>query len=508
MRAPGFERWSGAAVGVVACAVMLAVAEALAAVLRFRIGVVGSVAELIRDLAPSAAVKAFISLVGAWDKPLLVGAVIVGALAVASLATRVRFGALVLVGLGAVSIWAVLAESARAGEVGGAGVAVVVPPVVATAVGVAVFELLREAHGDSADEVGRRRFLRLLGVAGAVAGAVAVGGRWWGSARRSVEEARAALDLRITRGNVPSGADLEIDGLAPWRVPADEFYRIDTAFSVPLVEPDEWELRIHGRVDRELRLSFADLLARPRTESWTTLACVSNEVGGDLVGNAWWSGTRVADLLAEAGVQPDADAVLQTSSDGWTCGTPIEALTDDRDALLAYGMNGAPLPLEHGFPVRMVVPGLYGYVSATKWVVDLEVTRFADFQAYWTKRGWSERGPIKTQSRVLVPDGRENPSAGAVVIAGDAWAQQTGIERVEVQVDGGAWISCDLGKVPNVDTWVQWSTTVDLSPGDHVVVVRATDSSGTAQTPTRVGVLPDGATGWDEVRFTVDARRT
>lgn len=506
MKKPDPDAFSRALVGVSAGMVMMAVAEALAALLRFRVGPLGAVAELIRDLAPSDAVKGFISLVGAWDKPLLIAAVVLGALAVSASAGFLRWGALVLVGLGGVGSWAVLAEAGRAGESGTAPLASLVPPVVASAVGVACFQLLREARADAVDRAGRRRFLRIAALVGLGAGAAALGGRWWGRARRSVEEVRARLRLDVSAGRVPAGAELDVEGLGPWRVPGDRFYRIDTAFSVPLIDPDDWELRIHGMVDRTLTLSFEDLLARERTEAWATLACVSNEVGGNLIGNAWWSGTRVADLLAEAGVDPDADAVLQTSSDGWTCGTPIEALTDERDALVAYAMNGEPLPIEHGFPVRMIVPGLYGYVSATKWVVDLEVTRFADIEAYWTRRGWSERGPIKTQSRVLVPSSRDTPGAGEVVIAGDAWAQRTGIDGVEIQVDGGDWLRCDLAQVPNRDTWVQWSRAVHLAAGDHVVVVRATDRTGQTQTSTRVGVVPDGATGWDEARFTVRSR--
>ena len=234
---------------------------------------------------------------------------------------------------------------------------------------------------------------------------VGVGGQLVGRQRRVVEDLRARLRLPVTAGTVPTGAEVAVPEMPPWRVPNEEFYRIDTAVVVPTVDVDEWRLRIHGMVDRELTLTFDDLLDRQLTEDWVTICCVSNEVGGDLIGNAWWSGVRIADLLAEAGVQPGADAVLQTSHDGWNCGTPLTALTDDRNALLAVAMNGEPLPIEHGFPVRMVVPGLYGYVSATKWLVDLEVTRFEDFTAFWTERGWAE------------PRGRSGPSRGSTCLA-------------------------------------------------------------------------------------------
>jgi hypothetical protein len=224
-------------------------------------------------------------------------------------------------------------------------------------------------------------------------------------------------------------------------------------------------------------------------------------VGGDLIGNAWWSGVRVADLLREAGVRPGADAVKQTSKDGWTCGTPLEVLTDGRNAMLAVAMNGRPLPLEHGFPVRMVVPGLYGFVSATKWVVDLEVTRFADFSAYWTERGWAEHGPVKTESRIEVPRAGATVAAGEVRVGGHAWAQHTGIATVEYRLDGGPWRGAELGRVPGDDTWVQWAGTVRAGPGRHTVTVRATDRSGYTQTAARADVVPDGATGWHRVAF-------
>jgi hypothetical protein len=233
-----------------------------------------------------------------------------------------------------------------------------------------------------------------------------------------------------------------------------------------------------------------------------TVCCVSNEVGGDLIGNAWWSGVRIADLLEEAGVREGADAVKQTSKDGWTCGTPVAALTDSRNAMLAIAMNGEPLPVEHGFPVRMIVPGLYGYVSATKWLTDLEVTTFDSFEAFWTQNGWSEKGPVKTESRIEVPGSGAHVKAGTVGIGGHAWAQHTGIEKVEFRLDGDPWQEAQLGRVPGNDTWVQWSSSVRVDTGGHTLVVRATDRSGYTQTAARAAVVPDGATGWHNLRFT------
>jgi DMSO/TMAO reductase YedYZ molybdopterin-dependent catalytic subunit len=369
---------------------------------------------------------------------------------------------------------------------------------------VLVERLARSYRAAEQADVARREFLVWAGTVAAASLVVGAVGQWAGRTRRSVETARKLLRLPITRGGAPDGAQVEVPGMPTWRTGNEEFYRIDTALVVPTIDPTEWRLRIHGMVDKELVLSYQELLDRGLSEAWVTLCCVSNEVGGDLIGNAWWSGVRIADVLAEAGVRPEANAVLQTSEDGWTCGTPIEVLTDDRNALLAVAMNGEPLPVEHGFPVRMVVPGLYGYVSATKWLVDLEVSRFDDFTAYWTKRGWSPQGPIKTQSRIDVPrDGADVP-AGRRRIGGTAWAQHTGVDKVEYRLDGDAWAEATLGRVAGVDTWVQWSATVDLAPGPHTLAVRATDAGGYTQTSIETDVVPNGATGWHTIEL--DAR--
>jgi len=284
--------------------------------------------------------------------------------------------------------------------------------------------------------------------------------------------------------------------------PAADFYRIDTALTVPQVDPGSWTVRVHGLVDQEVTMTFDELLAEDLVEAWVTLACVSNPVGGDLVGNAKWLGMPIRELLTRAGPHPDADMVLSTSADGFTASTPLEALTDDRDALLAVAMNDAPLPVEHGFPVRMVVPGLYGFVSATKWVVDLEVTRFADVTAYWTDRGWSDHGPVKTESRISVPRGDTDVPAGRVVVAGTSWAQHRGVTGVEVRVDEGPWHAATLAGDGGIDSWRQWSWQWDAAPGDHVLQVRASDPEG-PQTEDRVDVVPDGATGLDARRVHV-----
>jgi DMSO/TMAO reductase YedYZ molybdopterin-dependent catalytic subunit len=234
-----------------------------------------------------------------------------------------------------------------------------------------------------------------------------------------------------------------------------------------------------------------------------TLACVSNPVGGELISNAVWTGYRVRDLLARSGIRPDADMVLSTSVDGFTVGTPVEALTDDRDAMLAIGMNGVPLPVEHGYPARLVVPGLYGFVSATKWVVDLELTRFDRAEAYWTKLGWSAKAPIKTQSRIDVPRNGARLDSGPVTVGGVAWAQHRGVKSVEVRIDDGPWQPATLGAAYSTDTWRLWTYPWQATPGSHTITVRATDNTGAVQTEQPAPPAPDGATGWPSVSIQV-----
>ena len=294
-----------------------------------------------------------------------------------------------------------------------------------------------------------------------------------------------------------------VRGITPYLTANDDFYRVDTALSVPQIDASNWRLKIHGLVDQEIELSFAELLDMPLVERRITIACVSNEVGGRYAGNATWLGVRVSDLLDQVGLDPAADAVKSTSVDGMTIGTPLEALTDDREAMLAIGMNGEPLPLEHGFPVRMVVPGLYGYVSATKWLVDLEVTRFEDFSAYWTDRGFDAEAPIKTFSRIDVPKSFAKLDAGKNAVAGVAWAQNTGIEKVEVSLDGDTWQEARLADEDSIQTWRQWVYEWDAEPGSYTIAVRATDKNGDTQTSRRVPPRPNGATGWHSVSVNV-----
>ena len=311
---------------------------------------------------------------------------------------------------------------------------------------VAVHSALTDAlfRGQRRPELESRERRVFLMVAGAVAVAsvgIAVAGRFVGAGRRQVEASRRLLRIPgVTRRQAPAATSIGLRGIAPWQTPNEDFYRIDTAIALPTIAPEDWSLRIHGLVDRELTLTYSDLVARQMTESWITLNCVSNEVGGGLVGNARWSGVRIADLLADLGVSDEADCVLQTSHDGWFCATPLAALTDDRDAMLAVAMNGRPLPIEHGFPVRTVVPGLYGYVSATKWVVDYEVTTFDRGGRLLDDQGLVGRWARSRSPRASTCPAPVTTSPPAqVAFGGVAWHQHTGIEAVEVQVDGGEW---------------------------------------------------------------------
>jgi DMSO/TMAO reductase YedYZ molybdopterin-dependent catalytic subunit len=398
-----------------------------------------------------------------------------------------------------------------------------IPTVLGTLAGLVVLRLLiaplwrlkswpEAPAGTGAGEPGRpatsrRRFFAATAITVAGAGIAATGGRLLSTARNNIAKARESLQLPTpvkAAAAVPPGVQSPVAGVTPWITPNGEFYRIDTALSVPEINVEDWELRVHGLVEEEIRLSFQDLLDADLIESHVTLTCVSNPVGGNLAGNAKWLGLPLREVLKKARPQAGADMVLSTSIDGFSASTPLEVLLDDRDAMLAIGMNGEPLPLEHGYPVRMVVPGLYGFVSATKWVVDLEVTRFADSKAYWTQRGWSERGPIKTMARVEVPKSFAKVPAGRVAIGGTAWAQTRGITKVEVQIDNTPWAEAVLSSEASLITWRQWSFDWEATPGPHYIKVRATDGTGEVQTDQRADPVPNGASGWQSVMVTVE----
>ncbi len=360
--------------------------------------------------------------------------------------------------------------------------------------------LLATGGGSSRARTGldRRQFFRLAGIGAVVAVAASAVSRWIPSSAQVTESrAKAVVPVPSSRQTEPAGVDFKINGLTPYKTSTANFYRVDTAFVPPNVTAEEWSLKIHGKVAKEISIDYNDLIARPQIERDITLTCVSNSIGGDLAGNATWIGARIDDLLKE--VQPDsgADCVLCTSKDGFTLTAPLDALTDGRDAMLAVAMNGEILPVNHGFPVRMVVPGLYGYVSATKWVVDMKVSNFAEESAYWTDRGWSDHGPIKTATRIDVPKAFAQFPAGDVTLAGVAWAQHRGINKVEIQIDDGPWQQAQLAGDASIDTWRQWKFVWKATSGTHTVQSRATDGTGAVQTDQVRDVLPDGASGYD-----------
>ncbi len=342
----------------------------------------------------------------------------------------------------------------------------------------------------------------------AVAGTAAVaylGGRLLAE-RSSVARAQAAL--RIPRPADPApklaaGSDLRIPGLSSFITPNGSFYRVDTAIVLPEIPPANWQLRVHGMVAREITLTFDQLIRRPLSAEYITLTCVSNPVAGPYVGNALWVGASVASLLRQAGVRAGADQLLCTSADGFTSGTPLQTVMDGRDAMLAVAMNGTALPVAHGFPVRMVVPGLYGYVSACKWITDIEVTTYATNVAYWAQRGWDAQAPIKTESRIDVPTGSSPLKPGPTSVAGVAWAQHKGIAAVEVQVDNGPWQEARLAAVPDIDCWRQWVWDWNATPGTHMIQARATDTTGYTQTPQQEPPEPNGATGYPSASVSV-----
>lgn len=304
---------------------------------------------------------------------------------------------------------------------------------------------------------------------------------------------------------LPAGVEADVKGISPYLTPKNSFYRVDTAISVPRISADSWKLEIDGMADKPFTLTYNELLEMDSIERYITLTCVSNELGGPYVGTAKWQGVRMSDILKKAGVSAKADQILATSSDGYTCSTPIKDLTDGRDAMVVYGFNGEPLPVERGFPARVIVPGLYGYVSATKWLVKLTATTFKKDQAYWTKRGWDEQAPIYTMARIDVPEALATLKAGTTTIAGVSWAQERGIKKVEINIDGEKWIETKLATDGGKDLWRQWSYDAKgLESGIHTIEVRATDATGKTQVEKRQPVFPRGATGWPSTQFTIE----
>ncbi|MFD9333104.1 molybdopterin-dependent oxidoreductase [Streptomyces sp. NPDC060028] len=509
-------RLSGAVSGLVAALAGLALAELAAAAVRPESSPVTAVGGAVVDRTPVAVKEWAIRQFGVADKLVLsLGIVaVLGAVAVLAglLAVHRLPAGIALAGcFGAVGAVAALSRPEATWRDA-------VPSLVGGAVAAGVLYLLvtaltRPRPGGAppggAWAMDRRGFGRLVAATLAVSAAAGFAGRRlgaFGSAGATASRADFVLPPpAVPAPPVPAGADLRVPGVSRFLTPNRDFYRVDTALVVPRVDADTWRLRIHGEgVTRPLTLDLRELLARPLVEHDITLTCVSNEVGGPYAGNARWLGVRLADLLREAGVRPPsrggpADQLVARSVDGMTLGTPVEAVMDGREALLAVGMNGEPLPFVHGFPVRMVVPGLYGYVSACKWLRELRLTTFDAYDAYWVRRSWAARAPVKTQSRIDTPRASAELAAGRVAVAGVAWAQHRGISRVEVRVDGGPWREARLGDADGDDTWRQWVWQWEATPGRHTLEVRATDRGGAVQTGERAGTVPDGATGWHSV---------
>lgn len=495
---------SRAVSGLAAVAVAVGVTQLLAAMVGPGADALSAVGSSVIDLTPGPVKEWAIQTFGTADKLFLSGAILVAIAVLAGAAgvwetPRRPVGSAMVAAAGALGCAAVLSRA-------GSRPLDVVPTVAGVVAGILVLRSFtkRTVEPQQSPDATRRSSMAALAVlaAGVLAG---VGGGMLSRRLHSVAGERNTVTIppaKTPAPPIPADVQPKDVALPSFITSNSDFYRIDTALVVPQVSRADWRLRIHGLVDREITYRFEDLAQFDVVEKTVTLTCVSNPVGGDLIGNAVWRGYRIRDLLVRTGIQPDADMVLSTSTDGFTAGTPVEALTDGRDSLLAFAMNGEALPVEHGYPARLVVPGLYGYVSATKWVTDLELTRFDRAEAYWTRLGWAARAPIKTESRIDVPRSGQRVLAGPVTFGGVAWAQNRGVRAVEVRVDDEPWQPAQLGANYSNDTWRLWSYRWSASRGEHTISVRATDNTGAVQTPERTSVMPDGATGWHTVVFT------
>ncbi|GAB3244924.1 molybdopterin-binding protein [Arthrobacter pigmenti] len=504
------QGWAALA-GVVAVAVTAVAGQLLAALFSPEASPISAVGTITIDVMPQPLKEWAISVFGTADKIALViamGLVIAVLAALAGVAefSRRYAGAVIIAVFSVLGMAAAVSRPAAGPEAG-------IAPLLAGLLGALLLiglvnRLRRSTLASEYAEAGmqRRKFLGATAVSAAAAVVGAAVSTSLRQAQNATTALRSAVNLPPAASGakpIPGAATLKLDGISDLVTDTAGFYRIDTAFTVPRVDPQTWRLKVTGMVDREVEIDFAQLAAKPLIERYITLACVSNPIGGELIGNAKWLGWPIRELLAEAGPAAGADMVLSTSADGWTAGTPLEVLTDERDAVLAIGMNDAPLPFEHGFPVRMVVPGLYGYVSATKWVTELKVTRFADDVAYWTTRGWAARGPIKTSSRIDTPRNGANRPPGKLRLGGMAWSQHVGIRAVEVRVDDGGWQPAELAAPISADTWRQWVADIVLEPGEHVLTVRAVDRNGEVQIGEPAPPIPSGATGYHSINVRI-----
>ncbi len=504
---PGRAGWVGAA----AVTAGLGVGHLVAAVTVPEASPLVAVAARVIDAAPKALKDWAVTTLGNLDKPVLLLAVAVVALVLGVLVGRLAARRPRLGWLGVAALGVVVGGAALLGLT--PSVRALFPALATTAIGALILRwLLPRARPEAvpddptaADlaqiEAGRRQLL--LGVAGAISLGLLTGVA--GSVVPPSKQYRVVTLPNPAHRLPPPQATLPVEGMAPYVTPQEELYRVDINVAVPTIDVADWRLDIDGLVDRPYSLTWDDLVALELIERDATLMCVSNLVGGSYIGHGRWLGVRTRDLLARAGVKPGADMVLSTSTDSFTVSTPLAALTDDRDALVAIGFNGELLRPEHGYPARLITPGLYGFVGATKWLRRLTVTRFADRQAYWTVRGWSDRAPLKLSSRIATPTSFRTIKPGAVAIGGTAWASRVVVATVEVRVDGGSWREATLGPDGGLDSWRQWSATWAATPGAHTLECRAWSSDGKVQSEGPLPPDPDGAEGYHLVKVQVAA---
>ncbi len=493
--------------GLLAASFALAIGQALAGLVGPISAPIIAVGEAAIDLTPEFLKSFAIQTFGSNDKLALVSGIVV-ILAGAAILIGIAAGRRIQLGWLGIGLFGVVGLAAVATRPNASAIDALPTIVGVIAGGIALSVLIRSARPEGprperatrepstteAAEPGRRHF---LAAAGAVGGLTLLTGGLGLLGLRTPPSSGLKVPVPSDQAPLtPPAAMADVPGISPFITPNNRFYRVDTAIIPPAVDPATWRLRVHGMVERELNLDLATLLGRPTIERDITLTCVSNEVGGPYVGTARWIGIPLRPLLEEAGIQAGADQIISRSVDGFTAGTPTAIAMDGRDAMLAVAMNGQALAAEHGFPVRLLVPGLYGYVSATKWLTDLELTTFASSSSYWVQRGWQPQGPIKTMTRIDAPAALTTVNAGPVAIGGVAWAQHRGIKKVELQIDNGPWAAANLAEVDTIDTWRQWSYPWTATSGRHSITVRATDGSGTTQPEERLEPFPDGATGW------------
>ena len=492
-----------AGLGVLATLVGMAVGHLVAALIDPASSPVLAVGSTVIDLTPTPVKEWAVAQLGTADKPILVGSVMAGAIllaAIGGLLARRRFeaGALVLIALVVVAGVAAVVRP-------GAGPLDAVPALATAVTGVSALRWLTRVtpaaagHTATTDDLPSRRGVivatSVLTVAAAAAGDI---GRLVAGLR--ADPADVALPGPADPAPAfPTGLDRTVPGISSFRTPNDTFYRIDTRLTLPTLGVEDYELVVDGDVENELTLSFQDLLDLDLIERDITLTCVSNDIGGPYVGGARWLGVRLTDILDRAGVGGTADQILSTDVDGMTISTPLAVATDGRDAMLAVGMNGEALPRAHGFPVRMVVPGLYGYVSACKWITRMTLTTYDAQEAYWTERDWAIEAPIKIASRIDTPKSFSEIDSGPTFVGGVAWAQDRGIGKVEVQIDGGEWQTAELGPSAGLDYWRQWYLPWEPRPGEYSLTVRAETRDGEQQTPAKAMPFPDGASGYQRI---------